>query len=247
MIKEDYEELKDLAQNNVCAEHGLPLALVWNREESCHTLRCGYGAGHFPDELVRKLSPTEELKAGTELPEPVKSGVERGMAKRQAMAGPAAVTIGGVLASDAATGELIPKVKLQALVEWGRNLGLKPELGHVCLYQGEPYVTIDGYLYHADDTGVPYTMLSAPIPGEQREGYILEEGDHGWLARIRRLDTGGEFVGVGIVTRKEMTEMSRKKPDRLRSSIAAEKPWQIAQKRAEWQALRRAFPLGGEE
>ena len=68
--------------------------------------------------------------------------------------------------------------------------------------------------------------------------------DHAWVAEVIFTDTGASFTGLGIVTYDEMTAKSNKNPDRLRSPVVAAHPWQLAQKRAEWQALRRAFPFG---
>jgi len=61
------------------------------------------------------------------------------------------------------------------------------------------------------------------------------------------LGTDQWFGGIGIVTQEEMTEPSKRHPDQLRSPVVAKHPWQLAQKRAEWQAMRRAFPIGEPE
>ncbi|MBA7580553.1 hypothetical protein ES708_22446 [subsurface metagenome] len=53
--------------------------------------------------------------------------------------------------------------------------------------------------------------------------------------------------GLGIVTREEMEAKSPRDETKLRSPVVAAHPWQLAQKRAEWQALRRGFPIGESE
>ena len=50
-------------------------------------------------------------------------------------------------------------------------------------------------------------------------------------------------MGLGIVTQEEITELSKKKPGQLRSPIAAKFPQRMAEKRAEWQLLRKLIPL----
>lgn len=71
--------------------------------------------------------------------------------------------------------------------------------------------------------------------------------DHGWIAVVTYIDEGSTFTGVGVVTYEEMIAKSEKRPEHLRSPVVAAHPWQLAQKRAEWQAMRRAFPIGESE
>ena len=115
------------------------------------------------------------------------------------------------------------------------------------LMYGKPYITIDGYLYHANRTNKPMDLRSRPLTPGEREGCQLNEGDHGWKAELSILPTRGFFVGVGIVTKEELEEEAKGKPGVKRFPVVASKPWQMAQKRAEWQALRRAFPIGEPE
>lgn len=266
MIKAEYELLEDLARNNECADHHRPLVVAWYSDNDWHgwTLRCGEGncqvsnrdstgtpimdkrPGHYPDNLVRVMSLTEEHKAGAELPEPVRSNVEKGIQKRAAPPGkePTAVTFPGVPAVDLGTGELLTREVVQGLVNYARKYGLDPARGHVVLMYGKPYITIDGYLYHAKKENIPFVLASRPLTESERKDYQIGEGDHAWVSEVKLLDTGGSVTGQGIVTRDETTEKSKAKPDQLRSPVVAKHPWQLAQKRGEWQALRRAFPIG---
>ena len=155
-----------------------------------------------------------------------------------------AVTMGGVPAADLATGELISRDRFAALVRYGQELGLRPELGHLCLMYGKPYVTIDGYLYHASQTNIPYSLDSHPLKGPQRTDYMIKEGAHAWIATVQRLDNNQVFTGLGVVEAEEIEAEAKGKPGVKRYPVVAAKPYQMAQKRAEWQVLRRAFPLG---
>ena len=233
-----------MADNNVCAADGGHLSVAWDAEASMYYLRCGIC--NVTKGIQRVLSATEELKAGVELPPQVKDNVERGMAKRQAKhpvpAG--AVTMGGIPASDLGTGELLTLDVMKALVDYARGYGLDPKRGHVCLMYGKPYITIDGYLYHASKQGKPYQLATRPFGLEERVQYQITDQDHAWISTVT-MDNGLTKVsGLGIVTQEEMTEKSKKNPDRLAAPVVARHPWQLAQKRAEWQAMRRAFPIG---
>jgi len=247
MIKGDYERLMDIAKINVCAEHKTPLEVGWHGPDHTWVLRCGHG--HDPDVVTRQLSLTEEYKAGEELPGHIEDKVKKGIRRRTMEQGlkPTAMTIGGIPAADLATGEILPIEVVKALVDYAHKYKLDPARGHVVLMYSKPYITIDGYLFYARQSGKHYTLQSRSMTTEELEQYKIGPTDHGWLAKAILTDTGDEFTGVGVITYEEMTAKSPRDQDKLRSPVVAAHPWQLAQKRAEWQALRRAFPIGGEE
>ena len=145
---------------------------------------------------------------------------------------------------DLATGELLRPELMTALVKYAEKYELDPYRNHVVLMYGKPYITIDGYLYHAQQSQKPYALSSRPLTDIERKQYQIEAEDHAWVAEVSFTDTGSTFTGLGIVTQGEMTAKSERNPVQLRSPVVAAHPWQLAQKRAEWQALRRAFPIG---
>lgn len=247
MITGDYRELQDLAKNNLCWEHKVRLDVAWHNKKNCYVLKCGFG--HYPDAIIRDLSLTEMYKAGEELPEPIKSNVEKSMRRRRMQQDkqPTAVTLGGVPATDLATGELVSPEVVKSLVNYALKYQLDPARVHVALMYGKPYITIDGYLYHANRSGKSYSIASLPLTQEEKADYLIDGADHAWLCTVTLLVSGERFTGIGIVTQEEITQEAKGKPGVKRYPIVAAKPWQMAQKRAEWQALRRAFPIGKEE
>lgn len=247
MIKGDYDKLKDIAKFNVCAEHKTPLEVAWHGEGKTWVLRCGHD--HYPDVLTRQLSLTEEYKAGEEIPEPIKSNIEKRIRKKTMGQGKksTAVTFTGVPATDLATGELLAPELVKALADYAHRYKLDPARGHVVLMHGKPYITIDGYLFYACRQGKPFTLQSRPMSAEEKEQYLTAPTDHAWLAKVILTDTGNEFTGLGIVTMEEIRAKSTRHPEQLMSPVAAAHPWQLAQKRSEWQALRRAFPISEPE
>lgn len=269
MIKGDYEKLKDLAKFNVCAEHKMPLEVAWYGPEKCWVLRCDEGIskipdqnfqgldpseyggvpGHYPDAITRQLSLTEEYRTGEPLPELIEDNIKKGIRRRAMQQGkqPTAMTFAGVPTTDLVTGELLSRETVQALVEYAHRYNLDPARGHVVVMYSKPYITIDGYLYHARSTGIPYTLQSRPMTTEEEKVYKIGVTDHGWLAEVIFTESGDKFNGTGIVTYDEMTARSSRDETKLRSPVVAAHPWQLAQKRAEWQALRRAFPIGETE
>jgi len=269
MITGKKEELDDIVGKYVCKDDGGHLTTAWHgipegfkgidaalersptpqelKDGGCYVLRCQYD--HYPEEVTPQLSLSQMYKQGEELPEPIQSNVKKAIEKRaqRLPQAPQAETFTGIPAADLGTGELLPVTKLQALVSYARKYDLDPARGHVALMYGEPYITLDGYLYHANRTRIPYSLTTRPLDDDERGQYQIPEGAHAWLSKVVRADTGTDFTGLGIITLVEINEESKKKPGSLANPVIHSKPWQMCQKRADWQALRRAFPIGETE
>lgn len=153
-------------------------------------------------------------------------------------------TLALVARADLGTGEVLDPSKVAALIRFAEQYHLDPRRGHVVLMYGQPYIGLDGYLYHANQTGHPYRLISRPLNDQERSDYQITVGSFAWIATVTMVDSGASFTGQGIVTPEERTAKSKRDETKLASPVVAAHPWQLAQKRAEWQALRRAFPIG---
>jgi len=246
MITGEYDKLVEIAKFNVCSEHKTPLEVAWVNKS--WVLRCGADGGHFPDAVTRQLSLSEELKAGVELPEPIRSNVIKGGRKRRMQQDKETKSFeyGLMPRADLGTGVLVAPDQVELLVKYAEKGKLDPWLGHVVLMYGKPYITIDGYIYHARQSGAHYSLMSRPMSGNEHDAYRLGATDYGWLAEVHIIDTQETYSGVGIVTLKEIEEPSKHDPNVPAHPVVANNPQLLCQKRAEWQALRRAFPIGGE-
>lgn len=222
MITGKSEELAEYVKTHCCPEHpDKELVVAWNRDQG-YIIRCG--AGHYPEEIVNKLSRTRQYKTG----ELWKVDPEFSLLPTK----------------DLETGQALSAAQIRSLIVYAEKYGLDPYRGHVVMMFGNPYIGLDGYLYHAKQAGIAYTLKSRPLGPQERTDYQVEEGDHAWTANLN-INYGYQyFVGLGIVKASELTEQSKKTPDRLRYPVVAAHPWQLAQKRAEWQAMRRGFPIG---
>jgi len=244
MITGDHDWLQGIAKLNLCAEHKSPLEVAWY--DKCWVLRCDAGAGHYPDVLIRNPSLTEEWKQGTLDNATLVDKIKRG-SRRRAMQQGNQLTH-DVLAllpkADLGTGELLTPEAFHALIKYAQNYGLDPYRGHVVLMHGKPYIGLDGYLYHANRSGKAYTLQSRPMTSLEVIEYKIEPTDFGWVAEVIFTLSGAKFNGTGIVTYAEMTAKSDRDPSKFKAPVVAKHPWQLAQKRAEWQAMRRAFPIG---
>jgi len=247
MIKGDYDKLNDLASRNVCSEHHTPLEVAWYGPEHTWVLRCGHD--HYPDAITRQLTMTEMHKAGEPLPGHIEDKVKKRQRRKVMEQGkkPTMGTLPGFPNADLGTGELLLPEMATALIEYARKYELDPVRSHVVLMYGKPYITIDGYLWHANRSKKPYTLSSHPMTEDEKRDHMVNPLDHAWLALVIFTGTDSSLSGIGIVTQEEMLAKSPRDPNRLRSPVVAAHPWQLAQKRAEWQALRRAFPIGETE
>ncbi len=270
MITGKKEELDGTIKTHGCPEHpDKELTVVWHGvARTCPTgqdwhemtiteeivaaggfYHIACGGGHFPLEVTPKTTLTAAYKQDL-LPEgPVKDRVQQAAERRRGGL-PATVNaqpLGLMPSTDFGDGHAITIQELRLAVDYAHRTELDIKLGHVCLYHGRPYPTIDGYLYHARRAKKPYKLVTFPLNAQERIQYQVGELDHAWLCKIYLLPMDGEFSGIGIVTNEERTAKSTRNPEHYRAPVLWSKPWQMAQKRAEWQALRRAFPLGEEE
>ncbi len=248
MITGKKEELDGTIKTHLCPEHpDKELTTAWNGKENTYVIACG--GGHFPLEVTPKTTLTAAYKQGA-LPEgPVKDRVKQGAERRRGGL-PATVDgqpLGLMPSTDFGDGHNITIQELERAVDYAQRTELDIKLGHVCLYHGKPYPTQDGYLYHARRTKRLYKLVTFPLTTEERVQYQVGADDFAWLCKIYLLPNEGEFSGIGIVTDDERQAMSKNDPKQHRAPVLWNKPWQMAQKRAEWQALRRAFPLGEED
>jgi len=244
MIKGDYDKLQGIAGRNLCAEHKTPLVVAWHSGEKRWTIRCG--EGHYPDAVTRQLSLTELDKAGQLPSGPIQENIRKRQ-RRKAMTQekkPGDFLTALVPHVDLATGEVLGEGLIKGLVAYAKEYGLDPYRSHVVLMYGKPYITIDGYLYHAQRTEKAYSLSSRPLTEQERAQYLIGAEDHAWVAELQFTDTGSTFTGLGVVTQEEMTAKSKRDITKVSSPVVAAHPWQLAQKRSEWQALRRAFPIG---
>lgn len=244
MIKGPYPQLKGIVRSNVCSDDGGELTVAWYSPEKTYAIRCG--EGHYPEQLTRQLSPTQAYKAGEPLPLAVKNNIEKRRRQTEVNNTTKGVDQKTALLPgyDLGTGESLSLEAINNLIAYAIKYSLDIYRGHVVLMYGHPYITIDGYLWYAKKERTPYTMSSRPMTVADRALYMIPPAAHAWLCEVSLNEGKSKVTGIGIVTAKEMTEESKKKPGHLRSPILAAHPWQLTQKRAEWQALKRAFPIG---
>lgn len=233
----DYEQGNAMLETHCCTQCAGPLTLIWDGDKNDYALVCGQDRTH---QGYKKLGSFSEALARGEADKHIGKGAQADLEKSLAKA---SHPLSMLHDKDVATGELIPRDKFTALVQWGIRLTLKPYLGHVCIYRGKPYVTIDGYYYLLNTKGTQIRVGTRPMTKEEFKSYQVPPGSHAWLAEGWLGDTKLPTTGLGIVTQEEIEGKSPRNPDQWLAPVVHSKPQRMAEKRAEWQLLRKLVPL----
>lgn len=241
MITGTYEELQSIAAHHTCAAHPNQGLVVSWLPENLFVLRCG--AGHYPDKLQKLISFTEAYRQGKEIPIEVRNKIKRRQKRMTYSESKNEEEVKERLPAiyEAATGSLVTKELRLAAIEYARSVGLMPELGHICLYHGKPWVTIDGWYYRFRRKHPLGWLTTTPLLGNDRLALMVEEGVHAWKAEAYEGEGGG-CLSVGYGYAREGEE-----PLVYKSAVEPRWPWRMAEKRAEEDALRKAVPLEIEE
>lgn len=126
--------------------------------------------------------------------------------------------------------KLPPEQLAVFLTTLGTHLGVRAELGEIMLYQGKPYITIDGRIRIAHRSGLLNGIDVGPASSMERTRYIVKDGEHLWKCLVFKKGALRSFVGWGHV---RLTD---------RNPVSKTHPQEMAKKRAKYDALRLAFP-----
>jgi hypothetical protein len=130
----------------------------------------------------------------------------------------------------------LTKTDKKMLAEAAISYGFDPLMGEISVYQGRPFISIDGRYRKAQETGLLDGVETRPATKQEREDWQIPEGDYFFRAEIYVKNTGHPFIGWGRVRKSEMTGGKGYKP-------VETNPQRMAEKRAEAQALRKAFHI----
>lgn len=131
--------------------------------------------------------------------------------------------------------QLTPEDK-RLLAKVAITYGFDPLMGEVSIYQGRPFVSIDGRYRAAQETGELDGVETRPATKDERTEWEIPEGDYFFRAEVYRRGSQRAFVGWGRVRKQETVGGKGFKPIETN-------PQRMAEKRAEAQALRKAFHI----
>jgi hypothetical protein len=134
-----------------------------------------------------------------------------------------------------------PDKRLLALV--AITYGFDPLMGEITIYQGKPYVSIDGRYRKAQETGLFMGMSTRPATKSEKTEWEIPEGDFFFHAEAevynKEAKRTAKFVGWGRIRTDEMK--INNPGDKYKPIVT--NPQRMAEKRAEAQALRKAFHI----
>lgn len=122
------------------------------------------------------------------------------------------------------------------LAQVALTYGFDPLMGEVTIYQGRPWVSIDGRYRKAQETGRFDGIETRPANKQERIDWSIPDDDYFFRAEVFVKGTSRPFVGWGRVFAAETTGGKGFKP-------VEKNPQRMAEKRAEAQALRKAFHI----
>lgn len=114
--------------------------------------------------------------------------------------------------------------------------GFDPLMGEVSIYQRRPYVSIDGRYRKAQETGQLDGVETRPATKQEKEDWQIPEGDYFYRSEVYLKGSTRPFVAWGRVHKAETVGGKGFKP-------VEKNPQRMAEKRAEAQALRKAFHI----
>lgn len=233
----DYQEMRAMEKSHCCAECLGPLVTIWDSDVGYYELICGKDHHHRDFKRIGSVAQAVRRGEADRLNGPgTQKSFEQVAKQRQSM--PFNLVI-----KDLGTMAVLPDQAIKDLITWGDKVGLSAFLGHVCLYHGQPYITVDGYYYLNNKLPHPYRIITRPLDETERTASLIGDGDHAWIALAYLKGDLPFATGLGIVYKDEIMAKSKSNPDQFRAPVAHDKPQRMAEKRAEWQLLHKIIPL----
>jgi hypothetical protein len=117
-----------------------------------------------------------------------------------------------------------------------RTYGFDPILGEISIYQGRPFISIDGRYRKAQETKMFDGIETRPANKQEKTDWDIPDGDYFFRSECWVKGSSRPFVGWGRVRQSEINPNGKFKPVDVN-------PQRMAEKRAEAQALRKAFHI----
>ena len=215
------------------------LSMAWNSKAGKNVLRCGKCLRYVAEtELVKRRSLTRQYKDGDPVNPAIANRIERKLGGR-IMESTELTTMSQdkMLARiDLAKfpQDLNPAEK-KLLAMAAITYGFDPLMGELTIYQGRPYVSIDGRYRKARESGKLDGVTTRPATKQEREDWSIPLEDYFFRSEVSVKGMSLPLVGWGRVRMAE-TQGKGYKP-------VETNPQRMAEKRAEAQALRKAFSI----
>jgi hypothetical protein len=114
--------------------------------------------------------------------------------------------------------------------------GFDPIMGEISIFQGKPFISIDGRYRKAQETGLLDGVETRPATKEEKTQWEIPDGDYFFRADVHVKGMKLPLTGWGRVRKAEVGNGQGFQP-------VQNNPQRMAEKRAEAQALRKAFHI----
>jgi len=221
-----FDQLRQLSKYHVCAECGAFLALSWSNERNCYILRCKRFLEHNGIRRLGRDPEIDEIRNKLKgEPLPMKTTALQELDPKQMLE----------RVNQARFPKDLTVQDRQLMATISIEYGLDPLFGELMIYQGRPYVTIDARRRKAQETNQLDGISARPATKTERQARGVENGDYLFVAEVWVKGASHPFEGWGMVKESE-TKGSEFLP-------IVKDPAAQCEKRAEAQALRRAFHI----
>jgi len=225
-----YQDMQEAVKKGyLCSKCGSILTIAWSADRNCYILRCGNDINHTGITRHDKKYEKEIKEVYSMDSTALTSMTETQMVERVNMA--------------RFPQEMTKQDKI-LLAQVAITYGFDPLMGEVTLYQGRPFVSIDGRYRKAQETNQLDGVETKPASKQERLDWQIPEGDFFYRSEVYIKGSSRPFVAWGRVHFSETKPGSRKPGDT--TSIfkpVQSNPQRMAEKRAEAQALRKAFHI----
>ena len=222
-----YEDMQKLAADHVCGCCGSVVGVAWINGQ--WALRCGNDITHNTvtrhdkeyESQIQEIRRVQKLDSKSLMTMPEAKMIERvGMAK---------------FPQDLTPGEK------RLLAQVAITYGFDPLMGEVTIYQGRPWVSIDGRYRKAQETGELDGVETRPANKQERADWEIPDGDYFFRTEVYRKGAHHSFVGWGRVRHTETIIRDSNPGDAKKPTVT--NPQRMAEKRAEAQGLRKGFHI----
>jgi hypothetical protein len=224
------EQMVRTSKDHFCGKCGGPVGIAWSGDLNCYVLRC--------QDLTHSTITRHQLKDGYQLE---REEIWRRVNKVDSTAltkMTQAQMIKRIDGGPKFPQDLTPPQK-QMLAEIAITYGFDPMMGEITIYQGRPWVSIDGRYRKAQESKELAGVESRPATKDERLAWGIPDEDYYIRSEVYRKGSDRPFVGWGRVRKTETTVAANKE-----AFLPVQKdPMRMAEKRGEAQALRKGFSI----
>ena len=232
----DYDTARQMERTHVCTvcKHKAIPVCRWNAKEQSYEVVCG---GCSTDEhLVRRESVTAQWRRNPDsVPVHTANVLEAKYGGRPLATTELAKMDEKSLVQRMEGAKWLTQMAPQdktALAQLSIQYGLDPLMGELTIYEGKPYISVNGMVRVAHENPLFEGLEDRPMTSEEKQSYGITQRI-GWIAKVYRKGWRVPVVGTGAA--------DPEKPFR-NNPVERERPQWMARARAIRQALRLAFP-----